>query len=252
VTKLTPQLTITTGAGTALYDSTIKVTAHLGSTDTKRTISIYAQLVGSGTRKLLKTAKVNGSGNLIISYPDATRNVIFTATFSGDAKYLVRPVSARVGVDVRVSMSERGWCGSTKYDGATYQVFNGGNVYLECYALNLAVNFTPAKPGETLELETEQWYGNMWTTEFTAALDLSINANPMEVTLVMPPLTHQHLLPPAGGLRPEQQGRDERQLLQRLVLLRGREIIDYTERAGVAVRPRPVLLNGGDAGLVCR
>ncbi len=41
----------------------------------------------------------------------------------------------------------------------------------------------------SFDLETEQWYDNMWTTEFTPTLDLSINANPMEFTLVMPALT---------------------------------------------------------------
>ena len=59
---------------------------------------------------------------------------------------------------------------------------------------------------------SEQWYDNTWTTEFTSSLDLSINANPMEFTLVMPVSHHQHLLPDAGRLHPEQQGRDEREV----------------------------------------
>jgi hypothetical protein len=61
-------------------------------------------------------------------------------------------------------MSENGWCGSTTHNGATYRVFNGSNVNLECYSADLTVSLTPAKPGETLELETEQLYNNMWTS----------------------------------------------------------------------------------------
>ena len=69
VAKASPALTLSTGAPTALYGSTVHVTAHLGSTDTNRTVSVYYQLVGTGTRRLLKTAKVNPSGNLVLTYP---------------------------------------------------------------------------------------------------------------------------------------------------------------------------------------
>jgi hypothetical protein len=156
VGRQSPTLTLSTGASTALYDSTVHVTAHLGSTDTNRTVSVYYQLVGTGTRKLLKTAKVNGSGNLVLSYPAATRNVIFSATFSGDAQYVPRSVSVRLGVDVRVAMTNSGWYTTATFNGGTYHVFHS-NAHL-----NLAVLVTPNKHDEKLELVGQQWYNNTW------------------------------------------------------------------------------------------
>jgi hypothetical protein len=156
VAKGTPELTLTAGAPTALYDSTIKVTAHLGTTNTNHTVSVYAQLAGSGVRRLLKTATVNGSGNLVISYPAATRNVIFTAAFSGDALYNARSVSMRVGVDARVVMMNSGWYTTTKFNGTTFQVFHHTG------HLNVAVTVTPNKRGETVELLAQQWFNNTW------------------------------------------------------------------------------------------
>jgi hypothetical protein len=156
VGRQSPALTLSTGASTALYGSTVHVTAHLGSTDTNRTVSVYYQLLGTGTRKLLKTAKVNGSGNLVLSYPAATRSVIFSVTFSGDAQYVPRSASVRLGVDVRVAMTNSGWYTTAKFNGGTYHVFHSNG------HLNLAVSVTPNKHDEKLELVGQQWYNNAW------------------------------------------------------------------------------------------
>jgi hypothetical protein len=156
VAKGTPTLTLSAGAPTALYDSTLHVTAHLGSTYSNRTVSVYYQLVGTGTRKLLKTATVSSAGNLALSYPAATRNVIFTAAFSGDAQYNARTVSVRIGVAARVAMTNSGWYTTTKFNGTTFQVFHHTS------HLNVAVAVTPNKRGETVELVAQQWYNNQW------------------------------------------------------------------------------------------
>jgi 5-hydroxyisourate hydrolase-like protein (transthyretin family) len=156
VVKGTPTLTLSAGAPTALYDSTLHVTAHLGSTYSNRTVSVYYQLVGTGMRKLLKTATVGSAGNLVLSYPAATRNVIFTAAFSGDAQYSTRTVSVRIGVAARVAMSNGGWYTTTKFNGTTFRVFHHTS------HLNVAVTVTPNKRGETVELVAQQWYNNQW------------------------------------------------------------------------------------------
>jgi 5-hydroxyisourate hydrolase-like protein (transthyretin family) len=156
VAKGTPTLTLSAGPPTALYDSTLHVTAHLGSTYSNRTVSVYYQLVGTGTRKLLKTATVSSAGNLALSYPAATRNVIFIAVFSGDAQYNARTVSVRIGVAVRVAMTNSGWYTTTKFNGTTFQVFHHTS------HLNVAVTVTPNKRGETVELVAQQWYNNQW------------------------------------------------------------------------------------------
>jgi sugar lactone lactonase YvrE/5-hydroxyisourate hydrolase-like protein (transthyretin family) len=171
IATIAPTLTLSTGASTALYDSTINVTAHLGSTDTNRTVSVYYQLVGSGTRKLIKTARVNASGNLTVSYPSATRNVIFTTVFSGDAQYNARSVSDRIGVDARVAMTNSGWYTSVKYNGVEYRVYHHSG------HLNFAVTVTPNKRGETVKLVGQQWYQNAWTTVAGDTFAFSLNSS---------------------------------------------------------------------------
>jgi 5-hydroxyisourate hydrolase-like protein (transthyretin family) len=171
VAKAAPALTLGTGASTALYDSTIHVTAHLGGSGTNRTVSIYYQLVGSGTRKLIETAKVNSSGNLTVSYPAATRNVIFTTTFSGDTQYNARSVSDRIGVDARLAMTNSGWYTSAEYIGVKFWVYHSTG------HLNFAVTVTPDKHGETLELVGQQWYDNAWTTVPGDTFTYSLNGS---------------------------------------------------------------------------
>jgi hypothetical protein len=179
MTRQLPALTLSTRASTALYGSTIHVTAHLGRTYANRTVSLYARLAGTATRKLLKTDKVSSAGNLTTGYPRATRNVIFTVTFSGDSRYRPRSVSTRVGVDVRVSMSESGWSGSTKHKGTTYRVIQDRDFDF----LNLTVSLTPSKPGEIMQVETQRSHDNGWPAEYTSTLDLDIQSNPMLITL---------------------------------------------------------------------
>lgn len=156
VVKATPTLTLSTGASTALYGSTIKVTAHLGSTHTNRTVSISASFPGSRTVKVLKTATVNSAGNLVVSYPDATRNVVFTVKFGGDAEYAAKSVSVRVGVDARVAMSNSGWYTSASYDGVTYRVFHHTGT------LHVAITVTPNKHGECVRMNTQELVNGKW------------------------------------------------------------------------------------------
>jgi 5-hydroxyisourate hydrolase-like protein (transthyretin family) len=158
VAKAAPTLTVTTPAATALYNATINVTAHLGSTATNRTVSIYAQLVGNGSRKLLKAGKVNGSGNLAVSYPKATRNVIFTATFTGDAQYNSRSVSKRIGVNVRIAATYTGSTATATYDGATYRVYHHTGTLVDKIAV------TPNKRGECVKISIEALSGTQWVS----------------------------------------------------------------------------------------
>jgi hypothetical protein len=147
---------VTTNVPTALYGSTIQVTVHLGSTYSNRTVSVYAELLPSRTQTLLKTAKVNSAGNLVISYPGATRNVRFNATFSGDAQYAAGSAGATVGVAARVTMANGGWYTSTTSGGVTYRVYHGSG------HVNFTIGVTPNKHGEEAELVVQQWVNNGW------------------------------------------------------------------------------------------
>ena len=156
VAKASPTLTLSTSASTALYNSTIKVTAHLGSTYSDRTVSVYYQLIGTSAKKLLKTAVVNSAGNLTLGYL-ATRNVVFSATFNGDAQYLSRSVSQRFNVGARVAMTNSGWFSTISNFGTTEHIYHHtGHV-------NFSVTVAPNKHGEHLNLVVEQFYGGSWT-----------------------------------------------------------------------------------------
>jgi hypothetical protein len=168
--KASPALTLAAGSPTASYDSTIHLTAHLGSTYSNRTVSIYAQPAGATARKLLKTATVNSSGNLAISYPAATRNVTFSAAFSGDAQYLAKSVSVRVGVGVRVAMASSGFYTSAKYNGITFYVYH------HTARLSRTVTVTPSKAGEHLELVLQQWQDNSWTSKPAKVFSGTLNS----------------------------------------------------------------------------
>jgi len=93
VAKAAPALTLSTGGAAAAYGATIKVTAHLAAPETNRRISLYYQLRGTSARKLLTAGAVSSSGNLTASFRNATRNVVFTAVFTGDGDYTARTLT---------------------------------------------------------------------------------------------------------------------------------------------------------------
>jgi hypothetical protein len=171
VAKGAAPLKVTTNVPTALYGSTIQVTVHLGSTYSNRTVSVYAELVPSRTQTLLKTATVNSAGNLVISYPGATRNVAFIATFSGDAQYAAGSAQATVGVAARVTMANGGWYTTTTSGGVTYRVYHGSG------HVNFTIIVTPNKPGETAEIVIQQLINNAWVPNQVFPFTLSSSSS---------------------------------------------------------------------------
>ena len=161
IARVAAPLTLTPGASTVAYNSTIKVQAHLGGTS-NRTVSLYYQFVGSGTRVLLKTGKVDSSGNLHYDFKGATRNVYFTATFSGDAQYLPLSVSHRIGVGARVSMTNGGYYTSNTFNGVTYRVYH------HTAHLTAAVTVTPNKHGECVRLAVQELINGAWVVNVTS------------------------------------------------------------------------------------
>jgi hypothetical protein len=161
VTKVTAALTLGAGGTTAVYGATIKVTAHLAAPDTNRRISLYYQLRGTTARKPLAAGAVDSSGNLTATFRNATRNVVFTAVFTGDGDYTARTLTASVGVRVqRVSMTNSGYYGSNSYHGTTYRLYHHTSY------LGFAVTVAPNKHGQCVRLLVQQlssqgtWFTN--------------------------------------------------------------------------------------------
>ncbi|MEV7340689.1 Ig-like domain repeat protein [Streptomyces sp. NPDC093544] len=120
VSRAKPGLTLDKNGKVYNYGTDVAFTAHLGSTYKNRTVEIWANPFGSDKpNKLLKTGKVNSSGN-IAAWVDMTRDTEITAVFKGDARYAPRTVKvtafARVKISTAVSKHYKtAKIGSTSY-----------------------------------------------------------------------------------------------------------------------------------------
>jgi hypothetical protein len=94
-------VTIKASRTTISNGGSVTLTAHLGTSSSNRTLSIYRTPVG-GTRTLVKTAGVNGSGNLSVAVRP-TANVNYTAVWGGDSTH-ASTTSKAVRVNVRLVM----------------------------------------------------------------------------------------------------------------------------------------------------
>jgi hypothetical protein len=148
-------LTLTESPGTANYHQQVTLTAHLGKTYTNRTVSIYAQPYGSTASKLIKSGRVNSAGNLSVTYVP-TYDTLFSAVFSGDAKYAPETAHARLGVRVSVTQADAGWYTSTTYGGVLYRVYHQGTL------LKLTTAVAPNKHGECVALEIAVYAQGAW------------------------------------------------------------------------------------------
>jgi hypothetical protein len=160
IAGLPATLTVTTGATTFNYASKITVTAHLGSTYTDRTVSIYAQWLGWKTRTLLKTGRVNSAGILTVSYV-APHSTVFSVVFAGDARYSPRTVTHTVGVRANVTLTIGGYYTSKRVGGTTYRVYHHTEL------LRAAVAVAPNKHGQCVEIQVQQFYKNKWHSNLT-------------------------------------------------------------------------------------
>ena len=160
VTLIPTSLTLSTGATTYTYQPTITVTAHLGTTHSNRTVSIYAQPAG-GSKKLLKTGAVDASGNLTVSYT-APHNTTFSAVFTGDQDYAPGTVTQNVYVRAKVSESVSGYYGTTSVGGTTY------HLYHHTALLKASAVVTPNKSGECVRFEVQEYYQGAWQANVTS------------------------------------------------------------------------------------
>jgi len=166
VTLMPASLTMTATPATATYEPTIHVVAHLGATDTNRTVAIYAQPFGSSTRVLLKTGTVNSSGDLTVSYR-APHSTTFDAVFAGDAEYAATTVSRTVHVRAEVSETLTGYYRSERISGVTYRLFHRKKM------LKVHVAVAPDKAGECVEFALQIYYRGAWHGKVTGCGTLS-------------------------------------------------------------------------------
>ncbi len=166
VNKLVPSLTLSTGHTTFNYEPKIKLTAHLGTTYSVRTIAIYAHDLSGNKTVLLRRARVNGKGELNVSYR-APHNTTFTVEFAGDAKYAARSVSKTVHVRASVSQHVTGNYGTEHHRGHLYYLFAKNKT------LDSKVTVAPNQRGQCVEFEVEIYYAGAWNAATTGCGELS-------------------------------------------------------------------------------
>ena len=161
-TLIRPTLSLTTGRTTFTYEPTIHVTAHLGRTFSNRTVSIYAQVFGRKSKTLVKTGRVNSSGNLTVSYT-APHSTTFSVVFAGDAHYAPATVTHVVYVRAKVSESLSGYYHTRRIGGVTYRLYHRRDL------LHAHATVGPNKAGQCVKFEVQEfyhgaWHGNVTTT----------------------------------------------------------------------------------------
>jgi hypothetical protein len=158
VKRLPTSLKVSTDHSTYSYDATVHVTAHLGTTYTSRTVSIYARSLGSTTKKLLVSGKVNSKGNLTAKYV-APHSTEFYAVFTGDAHYAPATATRTVGVRARVTMKIGGYYGSKVSGGRTYRLYHRSS------HLDVAITVAPNKRGQCVVIEIQEYFQGHWYTQ---------------------------------------------------------------------------------------
>jgi hypothetical protein len=162
VTRIPTSLKLTTPSTSLVYEPTLTLTAHLGTTYTNRSVSIYAQSAGSSTKSLLKAGTVNSAGNLTVSYT-APRNTTFSAVFSGDARYSPATVTTRLIVKAKVSAAVSGYYGSRLVGGITYRLFH------RTKPLGISTTVIPNKAGQCVKIEIQEYYSGGWRANSLSA-----------------------------------------------------------------------------------
>ncbi|MFE6163073.1 Ig-like domain repeat protein [Streptomyces sp. NPDC056486] len=103
VSRAATELTLDKNGDVYGYDADVSFTAHLGTTYKNRTVEIWANPYGTDKpNKLLKTGKVNSSGNISATV-DMKRDTKVTAVFSGDARYAPTKATSTAYAKVKVS-----------------------------------------------------------------------------------------------------------------------------------------------------
>lgn len=161
VSRAATSLTVATDHGTYKYGQTAKVTAHLGTTYNSRTVSIYAQPY-SGSKVLVKSAKVDSHGNLTASYK-LTRNTTFSAVFAGDYRYAPKTAARAVHTYAGVTQKLSGYYTSTTVGSTLYRVYH------RTAKEQLDVTVAPNKAGQCVKYRVQRYYSGAWHTQSTSA-----------------------------------------------------------------------------------
>ncbi|MFJ4847826.1 MULTISPECIES: hypothetical protein [unclassified Streptomyces] len=152
--RQTSQLTLKTDRSLYGYKAKAKVTAHLGTTYTGRTVGLYATPV-NGKRVTIRTGKVDKNGNISGTYV-VSRSTRFSATFAGDARSTPASVSVGTKTSALIQGSAGGYFRTSVYKGRTYKV------YRHTSSARFAVDVAPAAPGQCVRIQRQTLTRGAW------------------------------------------------------------------------------------------
>ncbi|MFF7189338.1 YncE family protein [Streptomyces sp. NPDC008222] len=157
VSRTTPTLTLNNNGKLYDYGKSVVFTAHLGSTYKNRTVEIWADPYGSDKpNKLLKSAKVNSSGNLSVAV-GMTRDTTVSAVFKGDARTAPKTVKSTGYARVKVSSTLSKYYRTGKIGSTTYYYFHKNTDAID------ATTMTYYK-GRRQRLDLQVFYQGKWYT----------------------------------------------------------------------------------------
>lgn len=124
VPRTVTSLTLNHNKALYSYGTDVSFTAHLGKTYKNRTVELWVDPFGSDKpKKLVKTGKVNSSGNLSTTV-DMTRDTTVTAVFKGDGRYTSKTVTSTAYAKVKVSTSISKQYKTAKIGSTSYAYFH--------------------------------------------------------------------------------------------------------------------------------
>ncbi|MFJ9633630.1 YncE family protein [Streptomyces sp. NPDC101175] len=155
VSRAATSLSLNNNGKLYAYGADVKFTAHLGKTYKNRTVAIYADPFGGDKpKKLVKTGKVNSSGNLTVTV-DMTRDTAVSAVFAGDARYASKTVKVNAYAKVRISTAISKHYKTAKIGSTSYYWFHK----------NSAPIFTTTMtyyPNRQERLDLQVYYDGRW------------------------------------------------------------------------------------------
>jgi hypothetical protein len=164
-------LTIATNGAVFTYEPTVRITVHLGATYRNRSVSVYARWLGSRSGTRIRTGRVNGRGDLTVSYR-APHSATLTVVFGGDARYAAKTVSRTVYVRANVAESISGYYASKRVGRTVYRLYHSNGL------LYASTSVAPNKRGQCVEFEVQEDYEGGWKPNVsTVCISLSSSSS---------------------------------------------------------------------------
>jgi hypothetical protein len=161
--RVPADLTIPTTATAVSYGHQVTVSPHLGFTYSNINFSFY--MTPAGMKRQLIWVASSGPGAGVTTTTSPTRNVTFTAVFTGDARYLPTTVTLEISVGVKITTALSGYYKSTSIGGTEYRVYH------HTATLKDAVTVAPDHSGECVRLQVQEYSHGAWRADTTAGCE---------------------------------------------------------------------------------